>query len=246
MRRRRFAGEQMGSLQGFSSDTLAAATEALKQAQTSLKSDTGDRLGPGTQAERDEAVAQKPAAPATPTATAAPAAMGNLSASDITRLRSVLGIDELTTALRLGGEAMASMPKFEMPQFEMPEFKMPELKLPDFSSMFPQKQTQTTDTTTTSTTAVTPTISSKVKVGSKTYDLSKVGGAGLGGGDIKAMQNRGWTTGQIRQAAAQAPRVSAGAQKTLGVAKTQAKAITSKANQAISKSSGKQSGSKKK
>lgn len=243
MRRRRFAGEEIGSLQGFSSDTLAAATEALKQAQAGLKSDTGDRLGPGTQKERDEAAAQVAATPsATATTTAAPATLGNLNAADVSRLRSALGIDELTTALRMGAAGLGGLgdlPQFEMPKFEMPKFEMPKFELPDISSMFPTKQTGAPNQTTTVETPQPTTANTQVQVGGKTFNLAKVGGAGLGGKDIKAMQNKGWTMGQIRQAATQAPRVSAGAQKVLNApkatAKTQAKTITAKANKAVSK-----------
>jgi hypothetical protein len=243
MRRRRFAGEQLGSLQGFSSDTLAAATEALKQAQAGLKSDTGDRLGPGTQKERDEAAAQAAATPSkTTTTTAAPATLGNLSAADVSRLRSALGIDELTTALRMGAAGLGgseSLPQFEMPKFEMPKFEMPKFELPDISSMFPTQQTGAPANTATVETPQPTTASTRVQVGGRTFNLAKVGGAGLGVGDVRAMQNRGWTTGQIRKAATQAPRVSSGAQKILSApkatAKTQARTITSNVNKAVSK-----------
>jgi hypothetical protein len=178
----------------------------------------------------------------TATPTAAPTTLGNLNAADVSRLRSALGIDELTTALRMGAAGLGGLgdlPQFEMPKFEMPKFEMPKFELPDISSMFPTKQTGAPGQTTTVETPQPTTASTKVQVGGKTFDLARVGGAGLGGGDIKAMQNKGWTMGQIRQAATQAPRVSAGAQKVLNApkaaAKTQARTITAKANKAVSK-----------
>lgn len=231
MRRRRFAGEQAVSLQGFSSDTLAAAQEALKQAQTGLKPDSGERLGPGTQQERDEGAAARALAtpaPQTPTTTT-PATSLNLSSTDISRLRSALGIDELMSALRMGGAGFGPVgdtSQFEMPQFEMPQFEMPEFEFPDFSSMFPQQQYGAPGQE--------PAVSEPkkaakpkgtvVKVGSKSFNLSKAGGAGLGTSDIKAMKQKGWTAPQIKRAAAQAPKVTQAAQRTISAAKAKAPA----------------------
>jgi hypothetical protein len=241
MRRQRFAGEQLLALQGVSSDTLAAATEALKQAQAGLKPELGGRLGPGSQQERDEgAAARAAAAPVTPTTTT-PATAQGLNPTDITRLRSALGIDELLSALRMGGAGFG--PVGDTSQFEIPQFEMPEFELPDFSSMFPQQQYGAPGQQPIPE-AEKPPVSAKrksiVKVGSKTYNLANKGGPGLGTADIKAMQQRGWTMGQIKKAAAQAPRVASSAQRMINSAKgkatSTARKVTATAKKAIAKS----------
>lgn len=243
MRRQRFAGEKLVSLQNFSSDTLAAATEALKQAQAGIKPDSGERLGPGTQQERDEGAAAQALAPKTPTTTT-PATTQGLNTADIARLRSALGIDEVLSALRSGGAGFGPVgdtTQFEMPQFEMPQFEMPQFEMPDFSSMFPEKQYGAPEQQP----AVTPPPAktkkkSIVRVGSKTFNLAKAGNAGLGTADIKAMKQRGWSTSQIKKAASQAPRVTAAATKVLSRAKAsaprRAASITSRSRSAVARS----------
>jgi len=267
--RRRFAGEGIGSAAGVPADTLAAATEALKAAQTSLKGSRGARLGQGSQQEREEATTSKAAGSETtlPTAAVSPTVATPAATTDISSLRKALGIDELMTSLRgIGTSEAADMPKFEMPEFEMPKFE-----LPDFESIFadafsryaPPQATSTTSTTqpsaTTAASAVTPSTAAKVTVGNKSYNLAKTGGKGLGSQDIKVLQKKGWSTSEIKQAAKQAPKVSTGAQKILGVspktatqtqapsakAQATAKNLTSTAKTAIAKASPKSAGKKK-
>lgn len=262
MGRRRFAGDQLSSLQSFSPDVLAAATTALKQ-QSDAKSASGNRLGPGSQQERDEAAAQAPAVPSAagvsaPTGAVTPT---TLSQSDITSLKSSLGIDKLETALSLGALSLSAfkntpqttLPKFEFPKFEMPTFTMPTFSLPENLTASAAK-TQTEPATAEATTIAQPQqqipASTVLQVGSKTYNPAKIGGPGLSGKDIKKLQNKGWTTKEIKQAVAQAPQVSSGVQKLLNAskekAKDQAKTITAKATKAVAKNAAKQSSSKKK
>jgi hypothetical protein len=146
-------------------------------------------------------------------------------------LRKALGIDDLMTSLRGMGTGEAT----EMPQFEMPEFEMPQFEMPDFEGMFadafaryaPQQNTQTTSTTQPTAAAVSTPKTNKINVGSKSYDLAKTGGMGLGSQDIKLLQKKGWSKSEIKQVAKQAPKVSAGAQKLLNAAKKPA--VTTKA-----------------
>jgi len=230
----------MGSATAVPADTLAAATEALKAAQSGLKGSRGGRLGQGSELEREEATKSKAAGSeaALPTAAATPMKAASVGATDISSLRKALGIDDLLTSLRgIGTGSAEEMPKFEMPEFEMPQFEMPQFEMPNFESMFesafsryaPPESTDTTSTT--SQTAGVPTQPtgaslgskvSKVAVGNKSYNLSKVGGAGLGSGDIKLLTKKGWSKSEIRQAAKQAPSVSAGAQKLLNAGKKSA------------------------
>jgi hypothetical protein len=235
--RRRFAGEGIGSTTTVPADTLAAATEALKAAQSGLKGSRGGRLGQGSELEREEAIKSKAAgSEATlPAVAAAPIKATSAGTTDISSLRKALGIDDLLTSLRgIGTGSAEEMPEFEMPQFEMPEFEMPKFEMPDFANMFesafsryaPPESLDTTSTT--SQTAGVPSKStgaplgskaSKVTVGNKSYNLAKMGGAGLGSGDIKLLTKKGWSKSEIRKAAKQAPSVSTGAQKFLNTSK---------------------------
>ena len=252
--RRRFAGEGISSATAVPADTLAAATEALKAAQTGLKSSRGGRLGQGTQLEREEATISKAAG--SEKVASPPAAAVSTGGADISSLRKALGIDDLLTSLRgMGAAQTAEMPQFEMPEFEMPDFEMPEFEMPDFESMFadafsryaPQQSDDTGEYTQTNVTTQAKPKATKVTAGGKSYNLAKTGGSGLGSRDIKALQQKGWTTSEIKKAATQAPRISAGAQKFLGTTKksadkaktpsakaqTTAKTLTSKARVAV-------------
>jgi hypothetical protein len=222
--RRRFAGQVLGEQAALPADTLAAATEALKQAQASLKGSRGGRLGPGTQEERTEG---SKAVPALPTASTTPVTTTQQApALDIAGIRSALGIDQLMVASKGAGAYGAQMevPQFEMPQFEMPQFEMPQFEMPDWENLLSQYMPKTTEDTGTEETVsnvVKPKTKKEttVKVGSKSYDLGTKGGAGLGRNDIRYLQNQGWTASQIRnlsrKAAEGGQRVSTGAQKLI-------------------------------
>jgi hypothetical protein len=183
---------------------------------------------------------------------------------DIAKLRSALGIDDLMSSLKTAG-AQTETPEFKMPEFEMPQFEAPDWQsmMPDFESLIkqymPQQSTEGTgegsttgeQTTGTQPAAATPRpAGTKVNVGGKTYNLSRAGGAGLGGQDIKNMQRLGFTKSQISKAATQATtagaRISKGAQSLLGKmqpakkqpstqARSTAKTMTGSARQAISR-----------
>jgi hypothetical protein len=258
--RRRFAGQAIEGSGANPSDTLATVTEALKIA---LKSSRGGRLGAGTEEERVEGASAVPAIATGQPTVASPAAAA-APAMDIAKLRSALGIDELMSSLKTAG-TQTETPEFKMPEFEMPQFEAPDWQsmMPDFESLIkqymPQQNTESTSENTTAgdqTTGTQPVAASqkpvgtKVNVGGKTYNLSRAGGVGLGGQDIKNMQKLGFTKSQISKAAAQATtagaRISTGAKNLLGKmqpakkqpstqAKSTAKNITGSARQAIAR-----------
>jgi hypothetical protein len=226
----------------------------LKAAQTSFKGSRGGRLGQGSQVEREEATISKAAGSEKVTAT--PAAAVPTGGTDVSSLRKALGIEDLLTSLRgMGGAPTAEQPQFEMPEFEMPAFDIPKFEMPDFESMFadafsryaPQQSGDTGVAAQTSVTTGAKPKTTKVSVGGKSYNLAKTGGSGLGSQDIKQLQQKGWSQSEIKKAAAQAPRVSAGAQKLLGTttkaadksntpsakAQTTAKTLTSSARVAV-------------
>lgn len=256
--RRRFAGQAIEGSGASAADTLATVTEALKIA---LKGSRGGRLGAGTQEERAEGALAVPAATAGQATAAAPTAATGFSTTDITKLRSALGIDELMSSLKTAA-TQTETPEFKMPEFEMPKFEQPDWSsmMPDFESLIqqylPKQETGETGTPTTGTSATTvtqtpqKTAGKKITVGGKTYDLSRAGGAGLGGQDIRQMQQKGFTKSQILKAAEQAKttgsNVSKGAQKLLGQmgpakkqpsaqAKTKAQTMTTAARQAVAR-----------
>jgi len=228
--RRRFAGEGIGSATSVPADTLAAATEALKAAQAGLKGRRGSRLGQGTQEERQEATVSKAAGSESAVTTAAAVPTGAVSSGtqDVSSLRKALGIDDLLTSLRgAGTREAAEMPQFEMPEFEMPEFEMPQFEMPDFAGMFadafakyaPQQNDETANASQTTAATVKTPKTNRVSVGSKSYDLAKTGGMGLGSQDIRTLKKKGWSASEIKKVAKQAPSVSAGAQRLLNAAK---------------------------
>lgn len=221
--RRRFAGQVLSEQMAVPADTLAAATEALKQAQTALKSSRGGRLGAGTQEERDEGAK---AVPALPTASATPVTTTQQApATNIAGLRSALGIDKLMSALgsaqQFGSQTEApqfempqfEMPQFEMPQFETPQFEMPQFEMPDLENLINRYLPESSED------QPKPQRGTTLTVGNKSYNLSKKGGAGLGGSDIRYLQNQGWTASQIKnlskQTLAEGQKVSPGAQKLI-------------------------------
>jgi hypothetical protein len=225
MRRQRFAGEQLEALKQIPSDVLAAATEALKQAQTDLKPDSGGRLGPGSQQERDEGAAARARA-----AAAVPAAVPTVPTAPTAA--KVPNLGDLFASLGSGGG-------FEMPQFEMPAFEMPSFEMPDFESMFPQQQYGAPGQQPIEEPKKVPSTKKKsiVRVGNKSYNLARKGGPGMNVADIKAMKDSGWTNTQIRKAATQAPRVAAPAQRMINSAKAgaanKAKQVTAKTSKVI-------------
>ena len=253
--RRRFAGEKLAPSAATGPDALTTATDTLKTAQKTLKSSRGGRLGQGSQLEREEATTSKAAGSEAvlPTAGAVPTGATPPMTSNIASLRKALGIDDLLMNLR-GAETEQAA---EMPTFEMPEFDMPAFELPDFESLFadafskyaPKEPETTTDGAQPSVGSAVKPPSTKVTVGGKTYNLAKTGGSGLGSQDIKKLQEKGWSKGEIKQAATQATRVSAGAQKVLGnvgkaastggtsKAQDTAKTLTTKASQAVAAAS---------
>jgi hypothetical protein len=223
--RRRFAGQALGEGAALPADTLAAATEALKQAQASLKGSRGGRLGGGTQTERDEGAK---AVPALPTASTTPVTTTQQApATDIAGLRSALGIDQLMSALGNAGMygSQMEMPKFEMPQFEMPEFETPQFEMPDWENLLSQYMPQqaaegtaedTVNAAVSGPAQPRPKKGATLNVGGKNYNLGTKGGAALGGDDIRYLQKQGWTASQIKnlskKAAAGGQRISTSAQ----------------------------------
>lgn len=211
--RRRFAGQAFGDGTALPADTLAAATEALKQAQEGLKGSRGGRLGPGSQAERDEGAKAVSALPTMASPTAAAAATPQLN---ISSLRSALGIDQLLAGLQ--GVGMGS--QMEMPQFEMPQFEMPQFEMPDWESLLSSYKAQPeTPAEIEQTPQGTKKAATRIKVGNKKYNLSKKGGSELERADIKYLQNKGWTAGQLQKLASKVPsagrKVLPGAQKMI-------------------------------
>ena len=254
-RRRRFAGESFG-MGGDQAAALREATEQLKSAQEALR--------------QQQATSAAPA----PTAAAAPAASA-VGTTDIAGLRKQLGIDDLLSSVGKLQTQQAEAPKFEMPQFEMPQFEPPDWSsmMPDFGSLLQQYLPQPSAASE-SAAQSTPTgggtgpegpkqprrpggqkpagqqkpAGTRIDIGDGKYNLSATGGAGLGMGDIRNLQNKGLGKGQIRKVAEQTKAaglsVSKGAQSFLNqtkankdkpsaTAKTQAKTMTNTARKNI-------------
>lgn len=262
--RRRFAGQAIEGSGANAADTLSTVTEALKIA---LKGSRGGRLGAGTQEERTEGALAVPAATAGQTTATSPT-VATAPAMDIGKLRSALGLDELMASLKTAGAA-AETPEFKMPEFEMPQFEAPDWQsmMPDFESMIrqylPKQESEETGKDSgeggqqpesqPNPLGQKP-AGTKINIGGKTYDLSRAGGAGLGGQDIRNMQKKGFTKSQISKAATQAKTagatISSGAKNLLNQmqpakkqpstqASARAKTMTGTARQAVAKTASK-------
>jgi hypothetical protein len=155
---------------------------------------------------------------------------------DIAKLRKDLGIDELirgiseVRAMQGGGQYAGGgfeMPAFEMPQFEMPEFEMPSFEQPNWEELvskalgtFGQGQTEpeTTQAGAAPTPGQVPTPkpgASRFTAGGINYNLSKFGGAGLGGQDVASLIKKGASKKTLMEFAKAAPRISSGGAQAL-------------------------------
>jgi hypothetical protein len=254
-RQRRFAG-QVEAIGAPTADQFASATETLKAAGQFLKPSRGGRLGGSTAQEQQEGAAARQAnpqvfQPASPGATS--------SVQDIAKLRKDLGIDDLIKgisefrSMQSGGQFPGGgfeTPQFEMPQFEMPEFEMPSFEQPNWEELISkalgsqQGQPETTSAgaapTPNQVAAPTPN-ASRFTAGGINYNLSKTGGAGLGGKDVANLIKKGASTKTLMEFAKNAPRVSLAGQKALqqqgikvtGSGVARAASLTSSASRAV-------------
>ena len=206
-RQRRFAG-QLPQFGAATPEMMEAAQETIRTAGQFLKPGRGGRLGASSAAEQAEGAAARLANPQV-FQPGSPGASSPLQ--DIAKLRKDLGIDELISSIsQLRSQQGTQTPMGEVGDLTFPEFEMPEFDLPDFEEMLPEEQqfdTQGEAEPQTQTSAKQPRRKARNRVSS--YNLSKFGGPGLGGRDVKALLSRGASKAQLKKIAKTAPNVSA-------------------------------------
>lgn len=205
-RQRRFAG-QLPQFGAATPDMLEAVQETIKTAGQFLKPSRGGRLGPSSAEEQAEGAAARLANPEVfnPTNVGAKNPL-----QDIAKLRKDLGIDDLISsisALRGQQTGAGAGTTQEIPDLTFPEFEMPEFELPDFGAMMPEERYAPTDGGQAA--AQKPAPTRQKRRGVMSYNLSKFGGPGLGGRDVKALLSRGATPAQLKKIASRAPQVNA-------------------------------------
>ena len=217
-RQRRFAG-QLPQFGAATPEMMEAAQETIKTAGQFLKPSRGGRLGTSSAAEQAEGAAARLANPQV----FQPASPGASSPmQDIAKLRKDLGIDELISSISqlrsqqgggAGGMDIYGSSGLEFPAFEMPQFEMPEFELPDFEQMLPEEQRFGAEQEAAPTQAQPKGKQQRGGRGGRggvsSYNLSKFGGPGLGGRDVKALLSRGASKAQLKSVAKTAPNISA-------------------------------------
>jgi hypothetical protein len=208
-RQRRFAG-QLPQFGAATPEMMEAAQETIRTAGQFLKPSRGGRLGTSSATEQAEGAAARLANPQV-FQPGSPGASNPLQ--DIAKLRKDLGIDELISSIsQLRSQQGTQTQTGGIADLTFPEFEMPEFDLPDFGSMLPEEQqfgAQQEAAPQTQPSAAQPRGRNRGRGGVSSYNLSKFGGPGLGGRDVKALLSRGATKAQLKSVAKTAPNISA-------------------------------------
>ena len=206
-RQRRFAG-QLPQFGAATPEMMEAAQETIRTAGQFLKPSRGGRLGTSSAAEQAEGAAARLANPQV-FQPGSPGASNPLQ--DVAKLRKDLGIDELISSIsQLRSQQGTQTQTGGIADLTFPEFEMPEFDLPDFGPMLPEEQQfgaqEEAATQTQPSAAKTP---KRGRGGVSSYNLSKFGGPGLGGRDVKALLSRSASKAQLRSIAKTAPNIAA-------------------------------------